>query len=185
MSSLVLISLLIKYKYFILFPALIVEGPVLTIISAYLASPQGGMVMSIGILFWVVFIADLTGDTVYYMLGRWGRRFINSERVVKVEKYFATHGGKTLVFAKVSHGLGWPAMVAAGSAKMPYKRFMAFNVVVSFVKTVAFLVIGYYYGESYELVSHYISFTGFVATTLLVVLCFWYLLSLRSRSLNT
>lgn len=67
-----LIVLLLKYKYLIMFWLMFIEGPVVSFICAFLAA-QG--VFSFGIVYMFSILGDLTGDIVWYGLGRFARRF--------------------------------------------------------------------------------------------------------------
>lgn len=164
--------------YVLLFVGMVVEGPILTIMSGFLASPAGGVVLSLPILYFVVVLSDITGDTIYYLIGHFGRRtFLKTlilrwrgrgEDLAFLEKYFQKHGGKTLLAAKVTHGIGWPILIAAGSARMPYKRFIAINTVVSLFKSAVLLSAGYFCGESYVVISRYVSYGGLIMTLIFI-----------------
>jgi len=180
------IALLIRYKYLILFPGIVLEGPILTMLGGFLASPPGGKVMNIFSVFVVAVLADLTGDVFYYSVGKWShskflskyRHFVGltPARLEKLKNYFNTHGPKTIVLGKITHSLGWPAMVAAGTAKMPFGKFMFFNTIVSIIKTLILVGLGYYYGKSSELLFKYVGWAGISLTILVVgiVIYFFY-----------
>ncbi|MCL4354044.1 VTT domain-containing protein, partial [Patescibacteria group bacterium] len=129
-----IIGWLLVYKYVILFPVMVIEGPIITIIAGFLSSLD---FLNIFIVFPVIVVADLTGDFIYYSIGRWGREGfldkwghyfgINAEKVVKLENHFEKHTRKTLIFGKLSHAFGAPILVAAGIVKIPIGRFMWFN----------------------------------------------------------
>lgn len=66
-----LINLLLQYKYLIIFPIVMFEGPITTIVAGFLSS--------LGYFnFWFTYLlvatADLASDALYYALGRWGRK---------------------------------------------------------------------------------------------------------------
>ncbi len=189
-----MLRLLISYKYFLLFPALIVEGPVVTIMSAFLSTSGGGLVFNVWNLLLVVIVADITGDTMYYAIGRYAKDFLISrypgrfsldpKRIEGLELYFKGHGAKTIVMGKISHGLGWPAMVAAGSAHMPYRKFITINAVVSTLKSCILISLGYYYGIYYEELLHSLGLAGLVITTLcLVLVIYWVIRSKRMKGI--
>ena len=178
-------SLIGQYKYLILFPGILFEGPILTMIGGFLASPVGGKVMNVGSVYVVAVLADLTGDVLYYSIGRFsGSRFVEKyriflglthERLLRLKHYFEKHGTKTIVLGKISHGLGWPAMVAAGSAGMPFGKFMSINTVVSLLKTVVLVALGYYYGKSMETLFKYVGWAGVIITLLVLVTAIYFL----------
>ena len=177
-------ALLIKYKYLILFPGIVLEGPILTMLGGFLASPPGGRVMNVVTVFIVAVLADLTGDAFYYSVGKWShskflskyRHFVGltTARLEKLKNYFNTHGVKTIVLGKISHAFGWPAMVAAGTAKMPFSKFMFFNTIVSFVKTLVLVALGYYYGKSSELLFKYVGWAGISLSVLVLSIAIYF-----------
>lgn len=178
------IALIIKYKYLILFPGIVLEGPILTMLGGFLASPPGGNVMNVFSVLIVAVLGDLTGDAFYYSVGKWShskflskyRHFVGLTpvRLEKLKKYFNTHGTKTIVLGKITHALGWPAMVAAGTAKMPFGKFMFYNTIVSLLKTLVLVALGYYYGKSSELLFKYVGWAGISLTALVVCIAIYF-----------
>ncbi len=186
MTESVLITLLIKYKYEILFPGLVIEGPILTLLAGFLATPAGGSIFNLATLYFVVLFSDVFGDVLYYSVGRWGRgtklfKWLlyrmkrTEESFIFVEEYFRDHGGKTLALAKITHGLGWPVMVASGSARMKFGRFFAFCFATSIFKSAGLILLGYFYGRSYELVDDYLSYTSFIITSVVILILVIYI----------
>jgi membrane protein DedA with SNARE-associated domain len=192
--SSVFLNLLSSYKYFLLFPGLVVEGPVLTFVAAFLASPGGGSLLNIYIVFILVLLADIVGDIMYYSIGRWGgkplvERFgykcgLTESKIQATKKYYYVHGKKTLAIAKISHGLGWPTMMTAGIINVPFLPFLCFTSMVSVIKSILLVAIGYVYGESYVLLKHYISLTGFIVTTVVAVILIVIIISLFNKKRN-
>ena len=160
-----IISLLTAYKYFLLFPIVVVEGPIVTVIAGFL--------VSIGRLdfftsYLVIVLGDLVGDSMYYSFGYYGRekfvekwgRFlgITEERVLNLEKHFEKHSGKTLVIGKLTHAVGGVLLVAAGMAKMPFWKFFIYNVISTLPKSLLILVVGFYFGKAYAQINSYFDY---------------------------
>lgn len=112
------------YSYIIIFLLIIVEGPVVTISSSFLAASG---YLNIFILYPLIVIADLLADIMWYFVGylgkekiidRWGRFIgLTHERFRKLERLknkFKTHQGKILFTAKITHAVGFPIFIAAG-----------------------------------------------------------------------
>ena len=101
---------LINYKYLILFPVTIFEGPIITVIAGFLSSLN---TLDLLIAFGVVVLGDLTGDTLYYCIGYWGRESfvarwgkyvgLNIDRVRFMERQFEKRGKTLLLWGKISH----------------------------------------------------------------------------------
>lgn len=182
-----IIDLILKYKYFILFPVLIVEGPIATIASGILASPSFNKFNIIPLFFFVVF-ADVFGDTLYYLLGKYAgpriirkikeHRGVTVEYENRIQNFFSRYGKISILLGKITHGFGWPIMVLAGSMRMQYKTFILYCITASIVKTAALLAIGYYYSKDYALFSFYIGshITGFL-TLGIIAFILWQVVS--------
>lgn len=183
------LEILIDYKYLFLFPILFAEGPVATIIVSTLATPEANIFNVIPLYFFVVF-ADLFGDVFYYLLGRYaGEKVLNKLSARKrvnfkelIQNYFDKYGNQTLVIGKVSHFLGWPVMVFAGSAQMNFFRFMTINFFTSLAKNVILVGVGYFYSENYqEIVDYFGSVSITISLTFLVALLFYFFYTKSSR----
>ena len=101
----------------------------------------------------------------WYWIGRaWGHRFIarfgkyfsiTEEGVAAVEKIFHKHQDWILLLSKVTMGLGFAlvTLVTAGIVKIPFRRYIAMNVIGQFVWTGIIISIGYGLGNAYVGVS--------------------------------
>jgi membrane protein DedA with SNARE-associated domain len=177
-----IITWLIHYKYLLLFPIVVVEGPIVTII--------GGFLVSLGYLnfflaYLVLLFGDLVGDSLYYSIGRWGRnRFIErwgryvgitAERLALMEAYFEKHGGKSLFFGKLTHAVGGVILVAAGMAKVPFWKFIWYNFLATLPKALILMLIGFYFGQAYAQLNRYLDYTALVTVAVVVLLIILYL----------
>ena len=176
------LQLLLTYKYAILFPIAIIEGPIISIISGFLISSGH---LNLYIVFGLLVLGDLIGDTIYYGIGRFGGNYflkrwgwllnIDSQKLLKLEKRFENHGGKLLFFAK-AQGIGGAILAAAGVIKMPYARFMWLNAVATLIKSVILIMIGYYFGKAYSTINDYFNKIAIISTLLLVIVIIIYFL---------
>jgi membrane protein DedA with SNARE-associated domain len=177
--------LLQQYGYAFLFPIAALEGPIITIIAALLAS-QG--FFNIYIVYVVVVLSDLVGDLMYYALGRWGKRLllrwgkyikVDKKRLSDLEESFKTNGGKTLIFGKLTHSAGFVILIAAGAASMPLLKFLWYNLLATLPKALLFVLIGYFIGIQYMVLNSYIEKASLIA---FVLVCFvGYYMYIRSR----
>jgi len=177
-----IISWMLAYSYFILFPLAVIEGPIISILAGFLASMGS---LNIFIAYGVVAIGDLVGDSMYYAIGYWGRKKfierwgryigITPKRTEQIENHFKKHSAKTLVAGKLSQGVGAIILVAAGISKMRFREFIWYNLLATLPKSLILLLIGYYFGRAYVEWNRYLSYTTFVmigATILLVAIYF-------------
>ena len=102
----------------------------------------------------LVFVAAIFGDTVNYWIGnKLGprvferkSRFIKKEYLIKTQKFYEKHGGKTIVIARFMPIIRIFAPFFAGVGTMNYIRFLIFNVVGAFLWTALFVFGGYFFG---------------------------------------
>lgn len=109
-----IVEQLTLYGYSIMLPLMILEGPIATIVSAFFASL--GMFNVYVVLILSIF-GDIFGDLILYWFGYYGgmpfvKKFgkyvgLKASMVKKMQKYFASHGGKTIFVIKSTTGLCW------------------------------------------------------------------------------
>lgn len=100
-------------------------------------------------------IASIAGDQSGYFLGRrtgpaiFSRpdsRVFKQEYVTRTQAFYAKHGGKTLIYAKFAPIIRTFAPFMAGVGRMPYARFVSFNVFGGLGWVVSMTLAGYYLG---------------------------------------
>lgn len=103
-----------------------------------------------------LFLAAVVGNSTGYLLGRkYGRklfqrpssRLFRQEYLLQAEEFYAQHGSKTIVLAMFVPVVRAFAPVVAGIAHMPYKKFLAFNVLGAAIWTIGFTTLGYLAGD--------------------------------------
>lgn len=149
-----ILSLLESYPYLLLFPLVLLEGPISTVAA--------GLLVATGLIGWpvayaVAVTADLTGDTLYYLLGRSARRpraarllarlGLTEEKLAVMESSFGRNEGKALVGAKVADFAAVPVFVAAGLTKVGYGRFLGWTATATVPKAGLLMLGGYFAGE--------------------------------------
>lgn len=150
-----LIDWLTHYGYWVVFPLVVVEGPIITVITGSLVSFG---IFNFAVAYIVIMVADLSGDSAYYAIGRYGgQKFIQKwgrflglkpETALNLKKHFDNKGGRTLMLGKISHGIGGIFLVAAGLAEMPFLKFIWYNFLATLVKSLALLLLGFYFGQA-------------------------------------
>jgi membrane-associated protein len=185
-----IILLLTAYKYLFLFPVAVVEGPIITVIAGFLSSLG---IFNVFIAYGVLVAGDIAGDVAYYELGyygrqkfvtRWGRFVgITQERLEQLGKHFDKHASKTLIIGKLSQGIGGAILLAAGMAKVPFRKLVLYDFLPTLPKTLILLLIGYYAGESYVKISSYFDYAaiGTVAAAVIFVVVYFVMRRLSSK----
>ena len=177
-SSAQILALLIKYKYLVIFPIAVLEGPIVTVIAGFLISLK---VLDPLVAYALIILADLIGDSMYYSIGRlshtrffrWFRNFVglNEKRLLMLEGHFRKHDWKILIFGK-TQAIGSLGLIAAGIVKIPYKRFIWYNAIGTIPKSLIFLGIGFFFG--YASTEKYLSMAGWISsvTAALLIVCY-------------
>jgi membrane protein DedA with SNARE-associated domain len=178
----------IQFRYIAIFIAVVIEGPIITVIS--------GSFCSLGILnlfytYPIVVFADLTGDCIYYLIGRFsGDRFINHygryiginpEQLPKIKDHFDSRGASTLFLGKIAHGIGGFFLFAAGSAKMSFPKFFLYNFLATIVKSLILLLLGYFFGQAILKINSLLQLIAIIFAGLLVIVILIYLYSKRKN----
>ena len=157
------LQLIQSHGLWLLAPFAVIEGPIVTVIAAYLA--RLGFMPLIGV-YVVCVLGDLIGDALFYALGRFGPRILSDRwqsrlgmtqaRKLALGDHFAEKGGRTLLFGKWTHTAGMPIMVASGMGHMNFLAYMGFNLIGTLPKTLLLVALGYYIGHAYVLIDTYI-----------------------------
>lgn len=160
--------LLEQYGYFVLFLVVIVEGPIATIIGAFVAS-QG--YFDIYVVYAIAIAGDLFGDLAYYGIGRLGRvgalariwplLGITEDRLARAARYLERHGAKMLFFAKCTQ-TGIVILPVSGAARMPVGKFLWYNVLGTVPKVLILLLVGYFFGYAYNSIDNDLTRASFL-----------------------
>lgn len=163
------------YGYAIMLPLMIIEGPVVTIIAAMLASLGA---FNVFIVLLLSILGDIGGDVILYGLGyKFGMGFVRNvgryvgiteKLVLRMEKYFERHGGKTIFAVKSTTGLCWATFVAAGIAKMDFKKFVKYSLYGGVVWSGSLVAMGYFYGYLWREIKQYIEWIGWAIFALAI-----------------
>ncbi len=171
-----IIQLILHKGYFIMFFIMIIEGPVITIISAFLASLG---FFSVLIVLLLSILGDVIGDLFFYYIGKYfgldfidkfGKYFgMNYKRFRKVSELFKKHEGKVIFTSKATTGLGVITFIAAGIVRMDITKFLKFSIFGGIIWSVFLISVGYFFGYLYEEISAYISWSKWVLIVVLII----------------
>jgi len=139
------------WSYILLGVLVATEGPLSTLLGASAAAA--------GLLDWrfvllATVIGNVAGDCLWYSLGyagkmKWlydhGRWFgMKPHHVARLEREMHTHARKLIIFAKIAYGLIVPTLVAAGLARVPWRRWFPVVFVVETLWSIALVWVGYH-----------------------------------------
>lgn len=137
-------------------------GDSLLFTAGFLAS-QG--FFNISVMVALCFVAAVTGDSVGYAFGhRWGRklfnrpdsRFFKQENLIRAEKFYEKHGGKTIIMARFIPVVRTFAPIVAGMGQMSYPKFLSYNILGGAAWAIGLLLLGYWLGGTIPNIDRYL-----------------------------
>lgn len=133
------------------------------VIAAGIYAHEGKL--SIASVIIVAGLAAIAGDSVAYYIGRklGPSVFKNKDSIIfrpdhvaKAEAFYEKYGAKTLLIAHYLPVIRTFTPLLAGVAKMPYRKFLLFDVIGDVVWAVSISLVGYYIGSRIPHVDTYI-----------------------------
>jgi membrane protein DedA with SNARE-associated domain len=180
MSVAFITALILQYRYWILIPLSLIEGPVVAFVAGTLASFGYFDIYFLAVFF---LIRDLGLDGMYYAIGHFGRRSAFAERMLakigitddhlgKVHELWERRPFTTMFIGKLSYGIASAFIVVAGMVKMPLRVFFKYGAMVAVLEYGTLLLAGYFLGASLggriekiiSNVQYVIAFAGIVIT---------------------
>lgn len=165
------VALMIQFRYWILFPAVVIEGPIATVVAGLLCA-RGYLDLTAS--YAVVVAADTLADVGYYALGAWGNTWlarrleswlhITPERITYLQEHFRQRGFITFAAGKILHGPGVAVLIAAGAARVPLPQFLGYNFIVTLIKSVALVALGFYFGQALSALQNSLDMVALLAS---------------------
>jgi membrane protein DedA with SNARE-associated domain len=168
MDSQVVLDFIQQYGYWILYPLMIIEGPLITLLAGGLSATG---ILNVWLVFLLSLLGDLSMDVILYYIGFFGNKRLRQRiaqrpklesRRVKLEKFFQKHGGKVVFFVKISTGLAYITFITAGMIRLPLRRFIFFTLLGGIIWSGALVALGYFYGQLYLQISNHIRWAGVI-----------------------
>jgi membrane-associated protein len=130
-------------------------GDSLLFAAGTFASPALGSALNIGVLYILMCLAAIAGDTVNYWIGHYigprafsGEiRFLKKEYLDRTHAFFEKHGGKTIIIARFIPIIRTFAPFVAGVGAMSYGKFIAYNIIGGLAWVTLFTFGGYFFGN--------------------------------------
>ena len=177
-----IVAWLVTYRYLIAYPLAIVEGPLVMMASGFL--------VRLGFFdFWPIYFTliagDLTGDVIWYYVGHYGGRplvekyghfvSITPENVDRAVDFFHEHQGKILFISKLTTGFGFAiaTLIAAGAARVPFKKYITINFLGEFIWAGFLFAIGYAFANLYALVDKGLRWMFIIAMIVIILAAVW------------
>jgi membrane-associated protein len=125
------------------------------LVTAGLFAARG--LLNISLLAPVLLAAAICGNSVGYFIGRTSgprifRRenslFFNKKHAIRAHNFYEKHGRKTIVLAQFMPVIRTFAPVIAGVGEMPFRQFIAFNIIGAVSWIGSMLGIGFFLGNT-------------------------------------
>jgi membrane-associated protein len=110
----------------------------------------------IGLLFILLAVAAILGDTVNYQVGniigprifqQENVRFLKKEHLERTHEFYEKHGGKTIILARFMPIIRTFAPFVAGVGSMTYGRFLGYNLIGGVSWIAVFIFGGFFFGN--------------------------------------
>jgi membrane protein DedA with SNARE-associated domain len=165
-----LTPVLIEYRYWILIPLSLVEGPTVALITGSLSS-RGYFNLYFAYAIFVV--KDLVVDASYYYVGRFAgetsfvtkllaKAHITGAQIEHVRFLWDRHGWRTMCIGKLSWGLSPAFLATAGIVAIPVAIFVRYALGIALVQYGVLMAFGYYFGNAISSVSQAIRVVGYI-----------------------
>src|SRR5947209_6330638 len=135
-----------------------VPGETAVLLSGFLSSEAGKHIFKLPLVIGLAFVAAILGDNMGFWLGRrWARPrlqegkrflFLTPRTLAMAEDYFHRFGSWTIFMARFIFGLRVVGALAAGTAGMPWPRFLVANAGGALAWSTTMSLLGYFFGEN-------------------------------------
>lgn len=176
-----LLSWLLDYTYPVAALTVMVGSLGVPLPSTLIVLAAGAMAVDgdvdLATLFALIFGAAVLGDTVLFVLARWGGHAavaragpkvgLTTDRVQAVERRFERWGGLLVVVTRcILTGLALPTTVVAAASGYPLRYFLFWAVFGEAIWTGQFLALGWFYGANWVSLLDYLDDASMALTGL-------------------
>jgi membrane protein DedA with SNARE-associated domain len=130
-------------------------------------------------------LGSLAGSLFGYWLGhrfsgrlvrKFGKYFLlNKEHLAKAQKYFKSHGNKTIFFSRFIPGIRHVISVPAGAGKMNLKKFSVLTVLGAGIWNTFLLYLGYILQKNWQTVYRYSGYVDMIVIAIIALLLVYYI----------
>ncbi len=170
-------ALIATYKYLILFPVAVLEGPIVAVLAGVLI--KFGQI-SLLPAYIILVLGNVIPDIAYYGMGRFGQKnfytqkYINKFSFIRnnfklIEKLWNEHFRKTVFLSKLAYGLSTPFLISAGLVKVPFSKFISHTIIIDLFDIALFIFLGIVFGKTYNMVSNYIDYFAIIIALLFIL----------------
>jgi membrane protein DedA with SNARE-associated domain len=170
---------------------MIVEGPIVTFISAFAASLDVFNVFFVWIL---SILASTVMDLMWFSIGRYNgetafyKYFVNKigeGRIKRLETYLIDNPFKTIAIIKLTPALPIPGLILSGAIKVPFRKFFPYSSIIVVAYSTLMTVLGYYSGVAFNTVWKYFRYGEIiVGISIISIVIIWLVSRKISKKLS-
>lgn len=128
-------------------------GAVCSMVEPSTQTPALEVKLIIPLLLSAAILGDLTNYTIGRFIGprvfvKETGRLLNKKHLLRTQAFYERHGGKAIIIARFAPILRTFAPFVAGIGQMKFRRFIGFSVTGGTAWITAFVLAGYFFGES-------------------------------------
>ena len=148
---------------------MVIEGPIVTIVAAFLSTMGYFNVFAV---FGLSVLGDVIGDVILYHIGYFGgsriltraEKFlkISQSTVEKLKQKFHENSGKIIFYVKSTTGLSYITFITAGTIKMRISKFVKFSILGGLIWSSFLVLVGYFFGYAADRIGDYIKYAGVI-----------------------
>jgi membrane-associated protein len=148
-------SFLVAHGSALILPLAVIEGPIVTVITGFLAARD------YFVWYWALCLlvcGDVIGDLLYYWVGRTAAtplarlsaRFrLRCVPSPDLQRDLVQNASKMLLIGKWTHSIGFLVLTGSGMFRVPLGQFLLVNLLGTIPKTAVLFSIGYFAGRDY------------------------------------
>jgi len=148
-------SFLVAHGSALILPLAVIEGPIVTVITGFLAARD------YFVWYWALCLlicGDVIGDLLYYWVGRtagsplarlsarFGLRCVPNP---ELQRDLVQNATKMLLIGKWTHSIGFLVLTGSGMLRVPLGQFLLVSLLGTVPKTAALFGVGYFAGRDY------------------------------------
>jgi membrane protein DedA with SNARE-associated domain len=185
------LSILQIHGYIFMFLLMFLEGPITTYVAAFAASLGA---FNIYLVFLISALGNFSADLLYFFIGRKSKKTslsryiqnkISIKRIKKIKDYLKEHPWKTIAFIKLTPPLPKPGLILCGASGLKAKKFIFYSLLITFIYSMVLVLLGFYSGQAFLILSKYVKFIGFlIVAALILILIFWRLIQFFSKKIS-
>ena len=176
-ASALILNFIQTHGYFLMFLIMIIDGPIITYVSAFVASLG---IFNIYLVFILSVLGNVIGDLIYYFVGKFSRMaFRNRYKKYfdnkKLNDHLKNHTGKAIAIIKIIPPLPTPGLILAGAVNVPLRKFLFYSVLISIPYSLFFTMFGFYSGITFNAWLKYFKLESIIILTVVFLIVLWFI----------